>query len=275
MKNFKPTLLLFAVFVFFQVSCQNNEQLVLISTEYGDIKVKLYDETPKHKENFLKLVEEGYYDSLLFHRVINEFMIQGGDPESKNAEPGAMLGNGGPGYQIDAEISDSLYHKKGVLAAARQGDAVNPERKSSGSQFYIVQGKVFSNEELDMLEEKMNIPVKQQIVMNYISAPEHADMKKLADSLYANGKQQELQALLMKIDSLTMDEYLAADLFEFSEEQRKVYTTIGGTPHLDGAYTVFGEVVEGLDVIDKIAAVETDKSSRPTKDIQMTMKIIK
>lgn len=275
MKNFKPVFLLMAVLVFFQVSCQNKQNLVLISTDYGDIKVKLYDETPKHKENFLKLVEEGFYDSLLFHRVINEFMIQGGDPESKNAEEGVMLGNGGPGYQVDAEIIDGLFHKKGVLAAARQGDQVNPERKSSGSQFYIVQGKVFTSDELDMLEERMNMNVKQQIVMDYIMKPENAALKQKADSLYMNQKHQELQALLMEIDTLTNEEYEAADLFKFSPEQREAYTTIGGTPHLDGAYTVFGEVVEGLDVIDKIATVETDKGNRPVKDIKMTMKLVK
>jgi cyclophilin family peptidyl-prolyl cis-trans isomerase len=275
MKNFKPVFLLFAVLVFFQVSCQDSKNLVLISTEYGDIKVKLYEETPLHKENFLKLVGEGFYDSLLFHRVINEFMIQGGDPDSKGAAPGVQLGNGGPGYQIDAEIIDGLYHKKGVLAAARQGDQMNPEKKSSGSQFYIVQGKVFTNEELDMLEERMNMQVKQQVVMDFISKPENAALKQRADSLYMNRMQEELQALLVEIDSLTKDEYEASDLFVFSVEQREAYTTVGGTPHLDGAYSVFGEVVEGLDVIDKIAAVEADQAARPVKDLKMTMKIVK
>jgi len=275
MKNFKPVFLLLAVLVFFQVSCQDSQKLVLVSTNYGDIKIKLYDETPKHRDNFIKLVNEGFYDSLLFHRVINEFMIQGGDPDSKNAEPGQMLGNGGPGYQIDAEFVKGLYHKKGVLAAARQGDQMNPEKKSSGSQFYIVQGKVFPNEELDMLEERMNMHVKQQIVMNFISDPANAAYKHRADSFYMNQMQAELQAILMEIDSLTIDEYEASDLFKFSDEQREIYSTIGGTPHLDGAYTVFGEVVEGLDVLDKIAAVETDNNNRPVEDIKMTMKVVK
>lgn len=275
MKNFKPVLMLFAVLVFFQVSCQDSQNLVLISTEYGDIKIKLYDETPLHRDNFLKLVNEGFYDSLLFHRVINEFMIQGGDPDSKKAEAGTPLGNGGPGYQVDAEIMDGMFHKKGVLAAARQGDQMNPTRKSSGSQFYIVHGRVFSNEDLDMMEEKMNMHVKQKVVMDYINKPENAELKKRADSLYQARNQAELEALLMKIDSLTLETYNAAELFSFTDEQREIYSTIGGAPHLDGAYTVFGEVVEGLDVIDKIAIVETDRMDRPAQDIKMTMKVVK
>ncbi len=184
----------------------------------GDIKIKLYDETPLHRDNFIKLVNEHYLDSTLFHRVINKFMIQGGDPDSKNAQAATMLGNGGPQYTIPAEFRPDLIHKKGVLAAAREGDMVNPQKASSGSQFYIVQGKVFTTEELDMLSKRM-------------------------------GK-------------------------TFTPEQIKIYSTVGGTPHLDGAYTVFGEVVSGWDVIDKIAAVATDKNNRPIDDIRMFVKFV-
>lgn len=193
-----------------------NAKIVVISTHLGEIKLKLYDETPLHRDNFIKLVNEHYFDSTLFHRVINKFMIQGGDPDSRRAVAGAMLGNGGPNYTIPAEFIPALIHKKGVLAAAREGDMVNPQKASSGSQFYIVQGKVFTTEELDMLSKRM-------------------------------GK-------------------------SFTAEQIKTYTTIGGTPHLDGSYTVFGEVISGWDVIDKIAAVATDQNNRPKEDIRMFVK---
>ncbi len=202
--------------VFAQEKSKTSNKIIIISTQMGDIKLKLYDETPLHRDNFIKLVTEHYFDSTLFHRVINNFMIQGGDPDSKNAVSGAMLGNGGPSYTIPAEFVPSLIHKKGVLAAAREGDMVNPQKASSGSQFYIVQGKIFTTDELDMLSKKM-------------------------------GK-------------------------TFTPEQIKTYTTIGGTPHLDGSYTVFGEVISGWDVVDKIAVVATDQNNRPKEDIRMFVK---
>ena len=195
---------------------------VLIHTEYGDMIVELYDKTPIHKENFLKLAGSGFYDSTLFHRVINGFMIQGGDPDSKGAPAGMRLGNGGPDYTLEAEFDTTLIHKKGALAAARKGDGVNPEQRSSGSQFYIVQGKIFNDEGLDRMEEH------------------------IAESNPG---------------------------FSYTEEQREIYKTIGGTPHLDMAYTVFGQVVEGVNVIDSIAAVRT-RGSRPVEDVIMTMERI-
>ncbi len=198
---------------------QDKRQKVLISTEYGDMTIALYNETPKHRDNFIKLANEGFYDGTLFHRIIRNFMIQGGDPVSKNATAETMLGNGGPGYTIPAEFNPKLFHKKGALAAARTGDNINPKKESSGSQFYIVQGRKASETELKTYETRMN--------------------KK------------------------------------FSPEQIKIYTTIGGTYHLDDAYTVFGEVIMGLDVIDKIAAVPINKMDRPLKDIKMTVKVIK
>ena len=192
---------------------------VLISTSFGDMMVELYNETPQHRDNFVKLVKERFYDGTLFHRVIPNFMIQGGDPDSKGAAPNDQLGNGGPGYTIPAELVDGLYHKKGVLAAARLGDVVNPKKESSGSQFYLVQGQVFTEEKL------WSIGVR-------------------------SGK-------------------------KYTEEQTKTYGTIGGTPHLDGAYTVFGEVVKGLEVIELIANQKRDKNNRPLKNVEMSIRIIK
>jgi peptidyl-prolyl cis-trans isomerase B (cyclophilin B) len=188
---------------------------VQITTDFGTMKVKLYNETPLHRDNFVKLVSEGFYDSLLFHRVIKGFMIQGGDPQSKNAPAGQMLGGGDVGYRIPAEFNDSLYHKKGVLAAARDN---NPEKASSGCQFYIVQGKPMIENELQMAERRSGKPM--------------------------------------------------------SEAKRNDYKTIGGSVWLDGEYTVFGEVVEGLDVIDKIAAVPCGQSDRPVTDVRMKMVLV-
>lgn len=195
-------------------------QYVRIKTEFGECIIKLYNQTPLHRDNFLKLVKSGYYNGVLFHRVINNFMIQGGDPDSKNAKPDSLLGEGGPKYTIPAEFNDSLFHKKGVLGAAREGDDVNPAKASSGSQFYLVQGKVFTDQQLDNLEEKR-----------------------------------------LK--------------FKIPQWQREIYKTIGGTPHLDRNYTVYGEIVMGLDMVDKIAALPTNKNDRPKQDVKMEVTVLK
>ena len=194
------------------------DQLVTISTSYGEIKILLFDKTPKHKENFLKLASEGFYDSTTFHRVMGQFMIQGGDPNSKDDNPNND-GLGGPGYTIPAEFDSTLYHKKGMLAAARQPDAVNPKKESSGSQFYIVQGRKVNANELNRM------------------------------ALYKG--------------------------INYTDEQKKAYESLGGTPHLDGDYTVFGEVIAGLSVVDSIAAAKTNRSNRPLTDIHMTMSVEK
>ena len=193
---------------------------VLVETTYGKMKILLYNETPLHKENFIKLVKSDFFDDLLFHRVINNFMIQGGDPKSRNAKSGEMLGNGGPGYTIPAEFIPNLIHKKGALAAARQGDAVNPKKESSGSQFYIVQGQKYSEQQLKMMQMQMKNKVN------------------------------------------------------YTPEQIEIYKNVGGTPFLDGEYTVFGEVVEGFEVIDKIATVECDRNNIPIKDVKMKIHVI-
>lgn len=249
---------------------KSNESVVSIKTEFGEIKVKLFDDTPKHKENFLKLVNDGFYNDLQFHRVINHFMIQGGDPRSFNAGKNIMLGGGGPGYTIPAEIVPKYYHKKGVLAAARTGNARNPEKRSSGSQFYIIQGKVYNDEELDMMEIRINDQKKEELLKKHIAAmkDEIIEFKKKNDRVGFDKRFTEEREL---VDSI----YTAGPQFTYTKEQRKTYTTIGGYPSLDGEYTIFGEVIEGLDVLDKIAAVETDKQDRPINNITMQLEQIK
>ncbi|MDE6630194.1 MAG: peptidylprolyl isomerase [Bacteroidales bacterium] len=199
-------------------SQEPTEQKVAIRTPYGEIVVKLYNETPLHRDNFIKLVKTQMLDSTLFHRVIKNFMIQGGDPQSKRAQAGEVLGGGDLGYTVPAEIIPGLLHKKGALCAARMGDQVNPQRESSASQFYIVQGRVYTPEEINLIRTRYGMPI--------------------------------------------------------SPDQEAVYTTVGGTPHLDGAYTVFGEVVSGLEVIDLISAQETDANDRPLQDIPMTVTLL-
>lgn len=251
------------------------QQLIELTTDFGKIKMKLYEETPKHKENFLKLAKEGFYDSTLFHRVIKDFMIQGGDPTSKRAAADVQLGNGDNGYTLPAEINSKFFHKKGALAAARMGDEVNPKKESSGCQFYIVHGRVFSDQELTQIEGQMNMQRKQQFFNSWIRLPEN---KTDFDSLlfYQQAKNSPaFQKLINTLEPKMVVAFNAAGMeFKFSEEARKAYTTIGGSPHLDGAYTVYGEVTEGIDVIDKIAVVERGKADRPNKDVRMFVKII-
>jgi len=278
MKTLKQLIFFTAIALFSVSSCQSGntnknevntagignkiqgDTLILIETPYGNMKIKLYDQTPKHKANFIKLAKEGYYNGLLFHRVINQFMIQGGDPDSKNAPAGKMLGNGGPAYEIDAEFNDSLFHKKGVIAAAREGDDVNPQKKSSGSQFYIVQGRTFTDEELDKLEEKSSVG-------NYIAS--HPEINKEAANYRMTGNKPAFNKLIENIKK--KGDFKIAKIPDY---KRTIYKTIGGTPHLDNNYTVFGELIEGLDVIDKIAALKTDKNDRPIENVKMTIKVI-
>lgn len=209
----KKSVFLFLTLAFiFSMNLKSQEKMVkfIIITEYGDIKGVLYNDTPQHRDNFIKLVEEGWYNGSIFHRVIKNFMIQGGQ---------GATGKQDPGYTVPAEFVPAHYHQRGALAAARMGDNVNPQRASSGSQFYIVQGQTFNDQMLDAMEQRSGI--------------------------------------------------------KYTEEQRRVYTTVGGTPHLDGAYTVFGLVTDGLDVVDKIAAVQTGSADKPVNDVEMTIKVIK
>jgi len=237
-----------------------NSNFVLIETEFGNMKIKLFDKTPKHKANFLKLANNGFFNGLLFHRVIKDFMIQGGDPESRNAAAGVMLGNGGPGYQIDAEFNDSLFHKKGVIAAAREGNQVNPQKKSSGSQFYIVQGKKYTDDELKNMEEQISLN-------DYIT--KHPKIQEKFEALQQTKDGDGLNSLIEKIKKKS--DFVLNKIPEF---KRKAYKEVGGTPFLDNNYTVFGEVIEGMDVIDKIANVKTAQGDRPLKDVKIKIKVI-
>ncbi len=265
-----------AALIFF-AGCKSEPEIdydVVIKTEFGDMKVKLFDETPKHKANFLKLATEGYYNDQLFHRVIKEFMIQGGDPDSKTAKPDDMLGAGGPGYTLPAEFNPNLFHRKGALAAARQSDQMNPKKESSGSQYYIVQGKVYSTEELSALEGQIAQGKKGNAVGNYIrNTPE---MLAKFQEMQANGEFEKMDSIAMEIEAKLVAE-MGADAFKFSipDSMRKIYTTIGGTPFLDNEYTVFGQVVDGLNVIDSLAKVNVNGQSRPVKDIKMTIELKK
>jgi peptidyl-prolyl cis-trans isomerase B (cyclophilin B) len=239
---------------------------VKIQTTLGDITVRLYDQTPIHRDNFIKLVKEGYYDGTLFHRVIKDFMIQGGDPDSKGAPAGKMLGVGGPDYTLEAEIKADLCHKRGALAAARQGDEVNPERRSSGSQFYIVWGQVYNENQLRQLDKQLRMQ-KVQDAFNTLAAAHRNEIMQMRRDRNRAGL-QELQ------DQLIAEAENKVGKAGLTDEQKTLYSTVGGTPHLDGQYTVFGEVEEGLDVVEQIQNVATGRADRPTNDIEMHMTII-
>ena len=239
---------------------------VKIQTMLGDIVVRLYDETPIHRDNFVKLVKEGYYDGTLFHRVIKDLMIQGGDPDSKGAPAGKMLGVGGPNYTLEAEIKDGLFHKRGALAAARQGDEVNPERRSSGSQFYIVWGQVYNEGQLRQYAKQMRMQ-KVQAAFNELAAQHRDEIMQMRRERNRAGLQELQDKLVAEAEAKVTGEGL-------TEEQRKVYSTIGGTPHLDGQYTVFGEVEEGLDVVEMIQNTATGRGDRPIDDIEMKISFI-
>lgn len=239
------------------------ETKVKIETSAGDIVVKLYNETPKHRDNFIKLVKEKTYEGTLFHRVIKDFMIQAGDPDSKTAEKGAVLGSGDVGYTIPAEFAyPQRFHKKGVLAAARQGDNVNPQKESSGCQFYIVTGRIFSDSTLLSMEQQRN----QSRLNNAFQALAQKHMKEIY-KLRRTGDEERLMDLQDSLFAEAEKQVAGEPEFRFTPEQVEAYTTVGGTPHLDGDYTVFGEVVEGMDVVDKIQRVKTDRNDRPEEDI--------
>jgi cyclophilin family peptidyl-prolyl cis-trans isomerase len=273
------TKFLTTILIFMLIACSGNqstavekndkEQKVLVETDYGNMVIVLFNETPKHRDNFVKLVKDGFYNDLLFHRVINEFMIQTGDPNSKNAKANEHLGGGGPGYTIDAEIVDGLYHQKGALAAARQGNNVNPERKSSGSQFYIVHGKIWNDSMIVQFEDRQKYQhVRAKAMELYNNRLDEIKQ------LQAAGKIDSISAIEIEIMEKAENE-IDEKLYTFNQKRRQIYSTLGGAPHLDGEYTVFGQVVEGIDVIDSIAKVKTNKQNRPLDDIKISMKLIK
>lgn len=268
MKNWGFILFLFLLVAGF--SCGNAKQTeseadALIKTPYGEIKIMLYDKTEEHRGNFEKLIKEGFYDGLLFHRVIQNFMIQGGDPDSRNAEPGKRLGGGSLDYTLPAEFVPEYFHKRGAIAAARKGGLINLEKRSSASQFYIVQGDIFSYGELDTMEIVKNQQIKNDLVRNHLMAVDD-EIQVFRQNNDREGFALKVAEIRDRVDSLIAARNLG---FKFSAEQREIYTTIGGYPSLDGDYTVFGEVVEGMDVVDKIAAVETDEHDRPVQDVKM------
>ena len=250
----------------------NDETKVLIKTTVGDITIKLYNETPQHRDNFIKLVEEHYYDSILFHRVIKDFMVQAGDPESKNAEKGVQLGAGGPGYTIPAEfVYPKYFHKRGALSAARQADQVNPERKSSGSQFYIVTGKTYSKYELQDMEKQLRQKQGQGIFDRLVAQNMDSIM-----SMQMAGDNDGIMKLQEELNAKTNQIFNEQGPFKFTEEQVDAYMSEGGTPFLDNDYTVFGEVIDGMKAVDKIESAGTDMNDRPRKDIRIiSMEIIK
>ena len=248
---------------------------VLISTTFGNIKLKLYNETPLHKNNFIKLVNQGFYDSLLFHRVISSFMIQGGDPSSKNATSGTALGMGDIGYTIPAEFNTKLFHKRGTICAAREGDDVNPEKASSGCQFYIVQGKKFQNNDLKQVEYRINRHLLSKITKEMLDKPENQLLKNKLEYYKKENKTDSMKIIGKLLDDQVFSIYEKNPHYTFSKQQTDAYATVGGAPHLDGSYTVFGEVVEGMEVVDKIAEQTTDNANRPISDIRMKIKQVK
>jgi len=254
------------------ISCSspggNNENTTIsLETTLGDIKIKLYDGTPIHRDNFIKLIKSGFYEGVSFHRVINEFMIQAGDPLTKPIKPSGIADTLNS-YTIPAEINPVYFHKKGALAAARQGNDINPLMRSSGTQFYIVQGVKYTDNELNDTEQRINSNIKQGLFSRLI--------KETADSLRLSGKSAS-DGEIQEIASVKMFQYLTNNTdYKLSEEQRTAYKTVGGTPRLDATYTVFGEVIEGLDVVDRIAAVKTDARDKPVNDIKIIkIKIVK
>ena len=237
---------------------------VKIETTMGNIVVELYNETPKHRDNFIKLAKEGMYDSTLFHRVIKAFMIQAGDPDSKNANDTAQLGGGDVGYTVPAEFVPKFFHKKGALAAARMGDDVNPKRESSGCQFYIVTGRKFREAQLlDMAGQKNNNRIDE--IFNEL-ARKH--MKEIYKMRKANDE-AGLMALQDSLEAQATAQYKEEEPFMFTPEQIAAYTTVGGAPHLDGAYTVFGQVVEGMETVEKIEVTKTGKADRPVENVRI------
>ena len=249
----------------------SSRNIYIISTKFGDMKIKLFDETPLHRDNFKKLVADSFYNGTLFHRVIDGFMIQGGDPTSINANPGQQLGMGNIAYTIPAEFNSKLIHKKGALAAARQSDAVNPRKESSGCQFYIVDGNKINAKALHSLSMRKDMMNKRALGPKVLNNPDNAQLKKnfmrvrqmgLKDSINFYG-----MLIQAKIDSLYM-----GNGFKYTPEQIALYDSIGGTPALDMDYTVFGEVIERIDIIDSISIQRKDKDNRPFDDVKMTIK---
>ncbi len=271
MRKFIYLVLVFTTFMGLFNSCKarpkeaSGPYRVKLETTGGVIVVRLYDETPAHRDNFIKLAQEGFYEGTLFHRVIKDFMIQAGDPLSKKAKRETSLGTGDVGYTLPAEfVYPRYYHKRGALAAARQGDSVNPERRSSGCQFYLVIGRPFSEAELEAMERQRF--QRKELELFQSKASDYQDEIK---KYRLSGEREKLDQLRDTILADVHRELETTQAYRFTPEQRKGYLTLGGTPHLDGEYSVFGEVEEGLDVVMKISETPTDPQDRPSEDIKI------
>ena len=245
------------------------EEVAVISTKYGEMIVRLYDATPEHKANFLKLAKEGFYDSTTFHRIIEGFMVQGGDPNSKDDNL-RNDGQGGPGYTLPAEIVRGYIHKKGALAAARMGNDTNPDMRSSGSQFYIVHGRQRTERDVNQLLAQANNNIEQGLISTYVGSPENTEVKQRIDQAIMDGNTGIVSEIITEIKPL------ATKYFEplvYTPKQREVYMTQGGVPYLDGSYTVFGEVIQGLAVVDSIVQAKKNYADRPVEDIPMIVRV--
>jgi len=269
-------------FIFLMIFLGSNESLkaqnkstnsiILIETNLGNIKLMLYKETPKHRKNFLQLIENKHFDGTLFYRVIDGFVLQGGSQDSRNASPGRQIGYGGSNRTIESEFRPQFFHKKGALAAARQPDKVNVFKESDVSQFYLAQGRVYTLEELTAMERAVNKPLRKQIVKRYLTPKKRQTL----DSLKKLNKTKEFREIANKIKSnISFDFESSTEKLIFSEAQKLAFTTLGGVPHLDKNYTVFGEVISGFRVMDKIAKLKTDKHDRPYNDVKMKVRILK
>lgn len=272
--------LLLSVGVFSQnkenIEDTSHTALVRISTKLGDIIIRLSNQTPLHRDNFIKLAQKGFYDSLLFHRVIAGFMIQGGDPYSKHAKQFVVLGDSDIGYTIPAEITPNLFHKRGMLCAARDGDDVNPKRASSGCQFYITQGRgPLTDNDLKLYEYRINKKLRTHLKDSLLQTPEY----KATNEKYQHYKSNKITDSLLMLEKM-LDEkinpvYILSPHYSFTPEQAQAYKKVGGTPHLDGSYTVFGEVLQGMETVDKITEVNTDSHDRPLEDIRMKVTLLR
>lgn len=265
------TLLICLLFFSPCIAQDQKDHLVEIQTNLGTMRFRLFNDTPKHRDAFLQLAREGYYDGTLFYRVIQNFLIQGGSKSSRNAAPGKRIGYGSPEHTVDDEIIAGHIHKKGALCAPRQPDEINPFKQSDISQFYVVKGQIFTEGELDTMEMAVNRPIRKKITKEVYTPEIRAKLKQLR----AEKKVAEFREIADKVKQ-DIDSRMNLDLntLKFTEQQRNAYTTVGGYPDLDGKYTIFGECISGFNVIDKIAALKTDENNRPLTDVKITVKII-
>ena len=263
---------IFGLFLFIAFCGNSQSKEIEIATNLGTMKFRLYDDTPKHRDAFIDLAYDSYYDGTLFYRVIQDFLIQGGSKSSKGAAPGKRIGYGDPDKTVDDEILDKYFHKKGALCAPRQPDEINPFKQSDISQFYIVKGRVHTMGEIDTMELAVNRPIRNKIVKSIMTPEIRAELKQLKEEK----KVDEFRELAQEIKDKIETEYqYSPGVIEFSEAQREAYTTVGGYPDLDGKFTIFGECISGFEVIDKISALPVDKNNRPFTDIKITVNVLK